>query len=144
MSRSIGLPAGSPSAPPPAERGGFTLIEVLVAIAIAGLLLVALLRVLGLSLDAGQRSELYTRALLIAQSTLDAAGVVSPLVEGDEAELVEGPFHIRATVERYHPAGEGGTAQYLVLYRVSATVSWREGRRARTLALATLRLGPPQ
>ena len=141
MSRSIGLPAGSRSTPPDAERG-FTLIEVLVAFAIAALLLVALLRVLALSLGAGERSELYTRATLLAQSTLDATGIVSPLVEGDGAELVDGPFHIHAAVERDHAAGEGTTAQYLVLYRISATVSWREGHGARALTLTTLRLGP--
>jgi general secretion pathway protein I len=144
MSRLTGLPAGWHSTPADAERGGFTLIEVLVAFAIAALLLVALLRVLALSLGAGERSELYTRATVLAESTLDAVGVVSPLVEGEGAELSEGPFHVHAAVERYHAPGDPDTAQYLVLYRVSATVSWREGSRSRALTLTTLRLGQPQ
>ncbi len=143
MSRWIGLPAGSPSTLPNAERG-FTLIEVLVAFAIAALLLVALLRILALSLGAGERSELYTRATILAESTLDAVGVVSPLVEGESAELVDGPFRIHATVERYRPTDDAEAGQYLVLYRIGATVSWREGRRGRALTLSTLRLGPPQ
>lgn len=143
MSRWIGLPAASRSMRRRADRGGFTLIEVLVAIAIAALLLVALLRILTLSLGASERSELVTRATLLAQSTLDAVGVVAPLAEGDIAELVNGPFHIRAAVERYRaPGGTEGSAQYLVLYRLSTTVSWREGRRPRSVSLSTLRLGP--
>lgn len=136
MSRWIGLPAASPSTR--ADRSGFTLIEVLVAFAIAALLLVALLRILTLSLAGSERSEIVTRATLLAQSTLDAMGVVAPLTEGDAADLESPPFHIHATVERY---GEAGTSpQYLVLYRVSATVSWRE----RAVSLSTLRLGPQQ
>ncbi|MGO8914487.1 MAG: prepilin-type N-terminal cleavage/methylation domain-containing protein [Stellaceae bacterium] len=141
MSRWIGLPAASRSTR--ADRGGFTLIEVLVAFAIAALLLVALLRILTLSLVGSERSEVYTRATILAQSTLDAVGVVAPLAEGDIAELESAPFRIRAAVERYHAPGETeAAAQYLVLYRVSATVAWREGRRERSLSLSTLRLGP--
>ncbi len=140
MSRWIGLPAASSSTR--ADCRGFTLIEVLVAFAIAALLLVALLRILTLSLAGSERSEIDTRATLLAQSTLDAVGVVAPLAEGDVAELESAPFHIHATVERY---GEAGTSpQYLVLYRVSATVSWRDGRRERSVSLSTLRLGPQQ
>jgi general secretion pathway protein I len=145
MSRWIGSPAASCSTRLRADRDGFTLIEVLVAFAIAALLLVALLRILTLGLGAAERSEEITRATILAQSTLDAVGVVAPLAEGDIAELVNGPFHIRAAVERYRAAGDAeGTAQYLVLYRISATVSWREGRRQRSVSLSTLRLGPPQ
>lgn len=142
MSRWNGSPAASRSMRARADRGGFTLIEVLVAFAIAALLLVALLRILTLSLGASERSEEVTRATILAQSTLDAVGVVAPLAEGDTAELVNGPFHIHAAVARYHGPGAEGTAQYLVLYRVSATVSWREGRRQRAVSLSTLRLGP--
>ncbi|HXZ02414.1 MAG TPA: prepilin-type N-terminal cleavage/methylation domain-containing protein [Stellaceae bacterium] len=145
MSRWIGLPAASRSTRRRADPDGFTLIEVLVAFAIAALLLVALLRILTLSLGAGERSERVTRATILAQSTLDAVGVVAPLAEGDVAELVNGPFRIRAAVERYRGSGAGeGTTQYLVLYRVSAAVSWREGRRLRSVSLSTLRLGPQQ
>lgn len=145
MSRWIGSPAASCSMRRHADRNGFTLIEVLVAFAIAALLLVALLRILTLSLGASERSELVTRATILAQSTLDAVGVVAPLAEGDSAELVNGPFHIHAAVERYRgPGAVDGATQYLVLYRVSATVSWREGRRPRSVSLSTLRLGPQQ
>ena len=138
MSRSTGSPAASRSRAEP----GFTLIEVLVAFAIAALLLVALLRGLALGLDAGERSELYTRATLLAESTLDAVGVVAPLAEGDGAELADGPFRVRAAVEHYDTPG--ATAQYLVLYRVTVTVDWREGRHPRSVTLTTLRLGPQE
>jgi general secretion pathway protein I len=141
MSRSTGSPDASPLRRPE----GFTLIEVLVAFTIAALLLVAVLRILTLGLDGGERAEAYTRATIIAESTLDAIGVVTPLKSGDTAELRDGPFRILASVERYHePNAVSDEQRYLVFYRVSATVSWREGRQQRSIELSTLRLGPQQ
>jgi general secretion pathway protein I len=141
MSWSIGSAAVSRSR----RIEGFTLVEVLVAFTIAALLLVAVLRILTVGLDGAERSEAYTRATIIAESTLDTLGVVTPLKDGDAAELSDGPFRIHAAVERYRePGAESQATQYLVLYRVSAAVSWREGRRERSVSLSTLRLGPQQ
>lgn len=126
-----------------ADGAGFTLLEVLVAFTIASFLLVAVLRALTLGLDGSQRSETYTRATILAESTLEAMGVTAPLRDGDEAELQKGPFHISASVHRYSdPSLPQGPAQYLVLYRLTATVSWRERRQARAVSLETLRLAP--
>ncbi|HLG90393.1 MAG TPA: prepilin-type N-terminal cleavage/methylation domain-containing protein [Alphaproteobacteria bacterium] len=128
-----------------ADDAGFTLLEVLVAFTIASFLLVAILRALTLGLDGSQRSEAYTRATILAESTLDAMGVTSPLRDGEEAELQKGAFHITASVHRYSdPSLPSGPAQYLVLYRLSATVSWRERRQERSFSLQTLRLAPAQ
>jgi len=126
-----------------ADGAGFTLLEVLIAFTVASFLLVAVLRALTLGLDGSQRSEAYTRATILAESTLEAMGVTAPLRDGDEAELQKGPFHISASVRRYSdPSLPQGPAQYLVLYRVSATVSWRERRQERSVSLETLRLAP--
>jgi general secretion pathway protein I len=139
MLRSTGLPDASRLR----RAEGFTLIEVLVAFTIAALLLVAVLRILTLGLDDGERAEAFTRATIIAESTLDAIGVVTPLKPGEAAELRDGPFRILASVERYHePDAPSDEQRYLVFYRVSATVSWLDGRRHRSVELSTLRLGP--
>jgi general secretion pathway protein I len=115
---------------------------VLVAFAIAAFLLVAVLRALTTGLDASKRSETYTRAVILAESMLDTMGLATPLTDGDEADLRDGPFRIRATVQRYeNAAAPSGVGQYLVLYQLSATVSWREGPREEAVSLQTLRLG---
>lgn len=126
----------------PDERG-FTLVEVLVAFAVASLLLVAILRALGLGLTDSARTDAYTSATMLAESALDTLGVVVPLKEGS-AVTRDGPFRIDASVARYRdPDGrDAGRRQYLVLYRVTAKVSWREGARDRSVVLSTLRLGP--
>lgn len=143
MSRSIGSPAASRSHPE-----GFTLVEVLVAFVIAATLLLAVLSILTMSLEGGERSEAYTKATILAESTLDSLGVATPLRDGDTADLVDGPFSVHAAVERYQdPEAEtdnpSSSVQYVLLYRVSAVVTWRlQGHRS-TIMLSTLKLGPP-
>ncbi len=113
------------------------------AFAIASLLLVAVLRILVMGLGGEARAEAFTRATILAESTLDAIGVVKPLVDGEAAEFDDGSFHVRATVDRYQGQGvAAGDAQYLVVYELAATVSWRDAGREQSLALRTLRLGP--
>jgi general secretion pathway protein I len=114
---------------------------VLVAFTIAAFLLVAILRVMTNGLDAAKRSETFTRAVILAESMLDTIGVVAPLNDGDETDLRDGPFIIHAVVRHFEDAAPSGIGQYVTLYQISATVSWRDGRRQETVALQTLRLG---
>ena len=127
----------------PDSSRGFTLLEVLVAFTIAALLLVAVMRTIASGLDGGRRADTYTRATILAESTLDATGTVAPLSDDDVADVANGRFRIHTAVARYDgPAAPSGIGQYLVLYRLTATVSWREGRRDQAVSLSTLRLGP--
>lgn len=144
MSRSIGSPGASRSHPE-----GFTLVEVLVAFVIAATLMVALLAVLTRSLDGGVRAEAYTKATILAESTLDSLGLVTPLKDGESADIVDGIYHVHASVERYQDpeatdATAAQTAQYVVLYQVSAAVTWRLNGRQSAITLTTLKLGPAQ
>ena len=61
---------------------GFTLLEVLVAFAIAGLTLAAVLPLFGTSLRASAVVERRTAALLIAESKLAEVGATVPLRTG--------------------------------------------------------------
>jgi len=124
------------------ERG-FTLLEVLVAFTIASLLLVAVLRSLTLGLAGGARADAYTKATLLAESTLEAMGVAAPFRDGDRVELKTGPFRVTATVHRFTDRDLlDESTQYLALYALQATVSWREGPREQSISLNTLRLAP--
>jgi len=115
---------------------------VLIAFTIAAFLLVAILRAVTTGLQASKQSETYTRAVILAESMLDTLGVARPLTDGDEADLQDGPFRIHAAVERYDSsATPGSPGQFIVLYQLSASVSWREGPRQERISLQTLRLG---
>lgn len=97
---------------------------------------------LTLGLGGTQRAEAYTKATILAESTLDAMGVAAPLVDGDAAELHEGPFRILASVRRFvDPHAPLQTVRSLALYQLAVTVSWREGPRQSSVSLTTLRLG---
>jgi len=126
-----------------AETEGFTLVEILVAFAIAGVLMTLLLRVLSGGLDSTGQSSAEVSAVLAAQSALDELGRSIPLRDGQEQSSDRDRFHVSTSVHRY---SEGITADtstlYSVPYEVAVTVSWREGRRDRSISLRSLRLGP--
>ena len=64
------LPGPAPPAPRPADAGGFSLLEVLVATAIMGMVLVVLLQVLTSALRAQKASWGHTQAVLVAEKIL--------------------------------------------------------------------------
>lgn len=144
MSSSIGSRVACPSANPAAKPGaiaGFTLIEVIVAFAVAGLLLVMLSRALEMGVVGTARVKSADEAAMLAELALDPLGIITPLRDGDTADLDRGAYHIHVTVDRYVGSNAPRVQGYLTLYRVSATVAWREMLHRRALTLTTLRLG---
>jgi general secretion pathway protein I len=129
-----------PEAASPRERG-FTLIEVLVAVAIAALVLLPLLHGFSKALDGAADSEAYEEAVAIAQSALATLGTRAPLAEDRGFTRQDGRFTVAASVHRY-PLGDAST--YVVPYELSVAVSWGEGRKQRSVTLQTLRLGAQQ
>lgn len=70
---------------PHRQAGGFTLLEVIVAVVIAALCLSALAQVFATGVRAAGAASDYTRAVTLAQSLLASAGVEKPLEEGAES-----------------------------------------------------------
>lgn len=125
-----------------ADSNGFTLVEMLVALAVATLAVTLFMSVLGDGLLGSTRVQRYSDATILAESALESMGVVAPLRDGDSASVRKDPFLIETASRIY---GEGGIgAAYQVPYVVTATVSWNDGRGLRSLSLSTLRLGPPR
>lgn len=127
------------------DDSGFTLIEVLVAFAIAAVLLLPLLRSFSTGLGTATRSDAATEATLIAQSTLEGMGHLVALDAGASIDRQEGPYHVSALVGRYQGDGvAAGSILTVVPYDVAVTVDWQEGARTRSITLHTLRLGSPR
>jgi general secretion pathway protein I len=110
---------------------GFTLIEVLVAFAVAGLLLAAAYRLIALGLDRDVEAGREVTAALLAQSLLADAGQ-----PGERRGQLPGGYRFRVTA-RPAPAPSGGAAG---LIRVEATVGWSERDPERSVTLTTERL----
>ncbi len=70
------------SASGPAE-GGFSLLEVTVALAILGLTVVSLFQLFSMGMRGVKKSEYYSEALIIAESMLDEVYGMKDLEEGE-------------------------------------------------------------
>ena len=132
-----------------AERGlataGFTLLEVVVALAIASLALVGLFQAGSgglFAVDTAARSE---EALQRAQSHLAAVGRNAALVEGefsgDDGGGYRWKLRVQPMTKRQGVATDGVTLQTTTLFDVQIAISWQAQGHEREVVLRTLRLG---
>ncbi|HXC15123.1 MAG TPA: type II secretion system protein [Stellaceae bacterium] len=128
-----------------AAEAGFTLLEVVVAVAIAGLALVGLFQAGSGGLFAVDTAARAEEALQRAQSHLAAVGRDAALVEGESSGDDGGGYHWRLQVQpaaqRQGVAADGVTPQNATLYSVLVSISWQSRGHERAVTLQTLRLG---
>jgi general secretion pathway protein I len=129
--------------PPPERERGFTLVEVLVAFAVATLFLVPLLRLFSGGMGGLAGADRATTATLWAQSVLEARDGAAPLVPGTESGDLPGGYRWQRTVALYSDATMSQQSRVLAPYEVTLTVTWSDGRHDRAVTLATLRLALP-
>lgn len=133
---------------PQHQAGGFTLLEVIVAVVIAALCLSALAQVFATGVRAAGTASDYTRAVTLAQSLLASAGVEKPLEEGAEGgTTADGKLAWTLTVTQ-EPTDDADALirPPLELKRVIARVSTVEAdaavSRPRVVELSTLMAVP--
>lgn len=125
-------------------EAGFTLVEVLVALAIATLLAAALYRGLGVGWRALRIADREAAAVDVARARLAGIGVETPLAEGQRAGVAAGGIQWSETISPHgvdeddFAPREGGPQ----LFRVTVEVRWSDGsgRAERHLSLVTLKL----
>ena len=143
---SIRLPDVPCFGPDRRSAAGFSLLEVLVALVLAGLALAATAGVFRTGLLGHELASGADTALALAEEKIATPGITEPLRPGRNAGLFGGRFQWQVSIEPYQdkPSDKfDRPASDLVLYRIAVTVAWRDGRRERQLALNTLRLGAP-
>ena len=119
-------------------RSGFTLVEIIVALAILALCLNVILAAISDALRRTGEAEAQAEAASLARSLLAQAGSAVPLDDGAAAGQLANGFRWRLQVAPYGPADQAVPVR---AYKVTAEVSWDEARRERSVALTTLRLG---
>jgi general secretion pathway protein I len=131
-----------PTAGRPSRQSGFTLIEVVVALAIAALALVAIFEAGGAGLRGVDLAQRYVAATRAAQAHLAEVGVSIPLATTETGGVDAAGFRwaIRMTPTLVRPAADDRNPPQ-VLYAVDSSVSWQAGAAARSVHLSTLRLG---
>jgi general secretion pathway protein I len=144
MNRLIGPPPAR-GRPRSAKRAaGFTLIEVVVAFVLLTLVLATSFEIFTTGFAREALLEDQSRALLVAQSRLAAAGVEENLKEGEtQGESEDRRFQWTVSVKRSDEGSDPGkpAPSMYQLYRIDVLVTWQGADdRHRQLALSTLGL----
>lgn len=129
----------------PPQDGGFSLLEVLVALLITGIAFGALFQGALGGLRAADISGRTEEALSRARSRIAVLGQAAPITAGDRQGEDGGGYRWQ---ERVAPVSQRAAAPGSVgiaLYRIEVRMSWGEGSAARSVTLETKRLGstPP-
>jgi general secretion pathway protein I len=126
---------------------GFTLLEVMIALVIAGLAAAALLASVGSGLQATQTASMYDQAIVRAKSHLAAATHGTRLAPGDWRGDDGGGFRWRLHVAPLASAAiraigpRTAASLPVVLYDVSVWIVWSDGTTQRQLRLDTEQVG---
>jgi general secretion pathway protein I len=122
---------------------GFTLVEVVVAIAILALIVGVIFRVNSDSVHNIHRADALADASALAQSLIAKVGTEMPLRDGEVRGQSSTGLQWRVQTKRYGDATD--RAQWpLAAYTVVAEVTLRDGLDIQPVALITLRLGPKE
>jgi len=125
------------------RQAGFTLVEVIVAIAILSVALTGLLAAIGNALRQTAQADRMAEAGSLAQSLLARLGPELPLGERQQAGQFANGFRWRLNCERFGDANDRQQWS-LSAYKVSVEVIWSDGSRERSFTLTTLRLAPKE
>ncbi len=121
------------------DEAGFTLVEIVAALAILALSLSALLGVLSDGIGRAGQAEAYAEAGSLAQSLLARVGTEIPIREGITTGELAGGYRWRLQMEPYGDAADL-RAWPVAAYGVSAELVWGTSPNERSVVLTTLRV----
>lgn len=116
------------------RSGGFSLLEVLIALAILGVSVVSVFQLFSITLRSTKKAEDYTRALLYAQSLLDEAFSTANPLEDPVTVSFGGEYRGSRTVVLKGESDDGS----LKMYEITASVSWPPSGNLKIKALRTV------
>ena len=119
------------------KDGGFSLLEVLVATALMGVMLVVILEVLTSALRAQEASRSNTQAVLAAEKVLAEYSEME--VSKGVYQGREGRFDYEVRLEPQLQVQYPMQIKRLVCSSLQVVVSWKEQGKTKTLELQTLR-----
>ena|ERR1700722_1234032 len=119
---------------------GFTLIEVLVAFAIAAIMLGVLFETYSTGLKSVIAVQHYREAVLLGESALDSVANI-PLKPGDSSDRI-GIYDRSTTIRSRADLLPPEIQARVTPFEISVEVGWRDGLDRRIISLSTLRLVP--
>ena len=127
---------------PAAGARGFTLLEIVVAMAILGIGLVILIELFGGGLRLGRTSQEYTKAAGYARIKLEEISLAATLAEGVQEGEFDNDFRWQTEVKKVDllPPLETEYRPPVDFYRVRLEVLWQSGLRDRSAEFETYRV----
>jgi prepilin-type N-terminal cleavage/methylation domain-containing protein len=122
------------------RESGFTLVEMLVSLAILSVMMVALYGAIGDSAHRLSQAQAESMAVGLARSKMDEVGHTIPAIVGDVSGA-EGRFTWQVSIG-IHGTPEERVAWPAVLADVTVSVRWGEGVAKRSLSVHTFKLLP--
>ena len=125
------------------ENQGFTLLEVMVAMAILGIGLIIIIELFSGGLRLGRTAEEYTKAVGYARMKLEEISLAKSLEEGTQEGEFDREYRWQVEVKKVDLLPPGRETSYqppVALYWVRIDVLWKSGTRERTTAVESYRL----
>ena len=119
---------------------GFTLIEILVAMAILGICLVTILQLFSGGLKSSKVSDEYTRAIFHAREKMEEILLAEELTEEALAGDFGNGFEWNAEISRVQLDEEEDTRIPVDTYAIKVQVQWSEGRHGKDFEISTLKI----
>lgn len=120
--------------------GGFTLIEIMVTLAILGIAITVLLDLLSGGLRLGRKSEDYSRAVFYGRQLLEELSLKTEFTTLQEQGTFEGDYEWTYEVEPLPLVSEKDEeAVPVTLYRISVSVLWPSGDKTKTVSFETMK-----
>ncbi|MGA7440003.1 MAG: prepilin-type N-terminal cleavage/methylation domain-containing protein [Luteibacter sp.] len=128
------------------HAGGFSLLEVIAAIAVLAIAFAALMQVAGSAMSLTARANERTQAALRARTLLDGAFIVDPVQEGSSEGRFDETYRWQLNVSPFEvgdasPDNGGGSSR---MYRLDLDVFWGDRDHERRAHFSTLRLAGAQ
>jgi type II secretion system protein I len=125
---------------PSSPRGGFTLLEVLVALAVLSIALVVIIQLFSANLRGIAISEDLAKAVMKAESAMREVLDDEDISEKSSSETTPDGYRIDVAITN---AEEGRTENLpLKLLQIQLTVHWKDGVKERALTLKTMKAIP--
>ncbi|HSB31338.1 MAG TPA: prepilin-type N-terminal cleavage/methylation domain-containing protein [Candidatus Sulfobium mesophilum] len=121
----------------PNTKAGFTLLEVLVAMALLSIALVSIIQLFSINLRGIATSEDLAKAVMRAEATMRDVLDDEDIAEKSSSETTPDGYRVDVAITK---AEEARTENLpLELLQISLTVHWKDGVKERTLTLKTMK-----
>ncbi len=125
---------------PAGGAGGFTLLEVLVALALLGIALVVILQLFSANMRAIAASDSYAKAVMTAESKMREVLDDDQIGEKTWSETTNDGYRIDTSIAGTEKKRTENLPVQLL--EITVTVNWTDGNKDRTLSLKTMKLIP--